>query len=59
MILVKTLFFKVFLAIVKDSKIGTPALFNEDKVLEKFAKHDVDLDYANRWNTPLLKKKLK
>ena len=39
MILVKILFFKVFLAIVKDSKIGTPALFNEDKVLEKFAKH--------------------
>ena len=40
MILVKILFFKVFLAIVKDSKIGTPALFNEDKVLEKFARHD-------------------
>ena len=40
MILVKILFFKVFLAIVKDSKIGTPALFNEDKVLEKLAKQD-------------------
>ena len=44
-------------------------LFNEEKLkerrtrekdlIEKFAKHDVDLDYANRWNAPLLKKKLK
>ena len=40
MILVNILFFKVFFAIVKDSKIGTPALFSEDNVLEKFAKHD-------------------
>ena len=44
-------------------------LFNEEQLkerrtrekdlIEKFAKHDVDLDYANRWNAPLLKKKLK
>ena len=26
---------------VSDSKIGTPALFKDDKVLEKFAKHDL------------------
>ena len=31
----------------------------EKDLIEKFAKHDVDLDYANRWNAPLLKKKLK
>ena len=44
-------------------------LFNEEQLkerktrdkdlIEKFAKHDVDLDYTNRWNAPLLKKKLK
>ena len=44
-------------------------LFNEEQLkerrtrekdlIEKFAKHDVDLDYANRWNAPLLKKKVK
>ena len=28
-------------------------------LIETFAKDDVDLDYANRWNAPLLKKKLK
>ena len=28
-------------------------------LIEKFAEDDVDLDYANRWNAPLLKKKLK
>ena len=42
MILVKILFFKVFFAIVKASKIGTPALFSEDKVLEKLAKQDLE-----------------
>ena len=31
----------------------------EKDLIEKFGKHDVDLDYANRWNAPLLKKKLK
>ena len=31
----------------------------EKDLIEKFSKHDVDLDYANRWNAPLLKKKLK
>ena len=31
----------------------------EKDLIEKFANHDVDLDYANRWNAPLLKKKLK
>ena len=31
----------------------------EKDLIEKFAEDDVDLDYANRWNAPLLKKKLK
>ena len=31
----------------------------EKDLIEKFAENDVDLDYANRWNAPLLKKKLK
>ena len=31
----------------------------EKYFIEIFAKDDVDLDYANRWNAPLLKKKLK
>ena len=31
----------------------------EKDLIEIFAKNDVDLDYANRWNAPLLKKKLK
>tara|TARA_B100001063_G_scaffold224542_1_gene232650 strand:+ start:135 stop:380 length:246 start_codon:yes stop_codon:yes gene_type:complete len=31
----------------------------EKDLIEKFAEDDVDLDYASRWNAPLLKKKLK
>ena len=31
----------------------------EKDLIEKFSKHEVDLDYVNRWNAPLLKKKLK
>ena len=31
----------------------------EKDLIEIFAKNDVDLDYANRWNVPLLKKKVK
>ena len=31
----------------------------EKDLIETFSKDDVDLDYANRWNAPLLKKKLK
>ena len=31
----------------------------EKDLIEKFSKHEVDIDYANRWNAPLLKKKLK
>ena len=31
----------------------------EKDLIETFSEDDVDLDYANRWNVPLLKKKLK
>ena len=31
----------------------------EKDLIKKFAKDNVDLDYANRWNAPLLKKKVK
>ena len=31
----------------------------EKDLMAKFAKGEVDLDYANKWNTPLLKKKVK
>ena len=40
MIRLNILFLRVFFAIVSASKIGTPALFNEDNVLEKLAKQD-------------------
>ena len=31
----------------------------EKVIIKTFAKDNVDLDYANRWNAPLFKKKLK
>ena len=31
----------------------------EKDLIETFAKNEFDLDYANRWNVPLLKKKVK
>ena len=31
----------------------------EKVIIKTFAKDNVDLDYANRWNAPLLKKKVK
>ena len=31
----------------------------EKDLLAKFAKGEADLDYANKWNAPLLKKKVK
>ena len=31
----------------------------EKDLIETFAKDDVDLDYANRWNAPIFKKKVK
>ena len=31
----------------------------EKVIIKTFAKDNVDLDYANTWNTPLFKKKVK
>ena len=31
----------------------------ENVIIKTFAKDNVDLDYANRWNAPLFKKKVK
>ena len=31
----------------------------EKVIIKTFAKDNVDLDYANRWNVPLFKKKVK
>ena len=31
----------------------------EKVIIKAFAKDNVDLDYANRWNAPLFKKKVK
>ena len=31
----------------------------EKVIIKTFAKNNVDLDYANRWNAPLFKKKVK
>ena len=31
----------------------------EKVIIKYFAKDNVDLDYANRWNAPLFKKKVK
>ncbi len=31
----------------------------EKVIIKTFAKDDVDLDYANKWNAPLFKKKVK
>ena len=41
LIFLKILFDIVFLEIERASKIGTPAEFNAERVLEKFAKHDL------------------
>ena len=31
----------------------------EKVIIKTFARNNVDLDYANRWNAPLFKKKVK
>ena len=31
----------------------------EKVIIKTFAKDNIDLDYANRWNAPLFKKKIK
>ena len=46
------------------SKLPTPEQLEKRKTREKdlietFANDDTDLDYVNRWNVPLIKKKIK
>ena len=45
--------FKIFDDFSKNRKT------REKVIIKTFAKDNVDLDYANRWNTPLFKKKVK
>ena len=61
-----TMKFSQFIKYFNKSKIRLPDEEQLEKrrtrkkdLIETFAKDDVDLDYANRWNAPLLKKKLK
>ena len=52
-------YFNKFKIRLPDEEQSEKRRTREKDLIEKFAKHDVDLDYANRWNAPLLKKKLK
>ena len=52
-------YFSKFIIRLPDEEKLNKRRTREKDLIEKFAKHDVDLDYANRWNAPLLKKKLK
>ena len=45
--------FKIFDDFSKNRKT------REKVIIKTFAKDNVDLDYANRWNAPLFKKKVK
>ena len=45
--------FKIFDDFSKNRKT------REKVIIKTFAKDNVDLDYANRWNAPLFKKKFK
>ena len=52
-------YFNKFIITLPDEKQLKKRRTREKDLIETFAKDDVDLDYANRWNAPLLKKKLK
>ena len=52
-------YFNKFKIRLPDEEQSEKRRTREKDILETFAKDDVDLDYANRWNAPLLKKKLK
>ena len=52
-------YFNKFKIRLPDEKQSEKRRTREKDLIETFAKDDVDLDYANRWNAPLLKKKLK
>ena len=52
-------YFNKFKIRLPDEERSEKRRTREKDLIETFAKDDVDLDYANRWNAPLLKKKLK
>ena len=52
-------YFKKLIISLPDEEQLEKRRTREKDLIETFAKDDVDLDYANRWNAPLLKKKLK
>ena len=52
-------YFNKFIIRLPDEEQLKKRRTREKDLIETFAKDDVDLDYTNRWNAPLLKKKLK
>ena len=52
-------YFNKFIITLPDEEQLKKRRTTEKDLIEIFAKNDVDLDYANRWNAPLLKKKVK
>ena len=52
-------YFNKFIITLPDEEQLKKRRTREKDLIEIFAKNDLDLDYANRWNAPLLKKKLK
>ena len=52
-------YFNKFIITLPDDEQLKKRRNREKDLIETFTKDDVDLDYANRWNAPLLKKKVK
>ena len=52
-------YFNKFIITLPDEEQLKKKRTREKDLIETFAKDDVDLDYANRWNAPLLKNKVK
>ena len=52
-------YFNKFKIRLPDEEQSEKRRTREKDLIETFAKDDVNLDYANRWNAPLLKKKVK
>ena len=52
-------YFNKFIITLPDEEQLKKRRTREKDLIETFAKDDVDLVYANRWNAPLLKNKVK
>ena len=52
-------YFNKFIITLPDEEQLKKRRTREKDLIETFAKDDVNLDYANRWNAPLLKNKVK